>query len=757
MIGFLKAKTHWFLFAAAAFTAFFHCLVLGQAYFADDLLHQYAHFRTFVKMQALQGHFPLWNPYFLGGQPCFADPNLMMAYPLLYPTLLFPIPYGLGVFYFLHFVLAAVGMHGWLKSLRLPENACRLFGLAYALSGFFWWELIHPPILAALAWFPVFMWALEKLSRDLSPARAFPAGLVAAILFTCGNFQMTSWFYYSGFFYFLGRLFLPKPAGEGPSNPAGAKQWALVLLFGLWGALPLIFQMVPTFEFSQLSNRTEESLGYDNFNSQFSMQPASLYQFFFPDIGVPQGTDIERCLQPSSVDNAFVGVFGYLGIWVPFLIPLAFRRKDKAFHYLLAGLALFAVLTAFGKYFPLHRILCAVLPTIKLSRAPFRFVALYVVCAVLLAAFGYQALERALEEKGRAGWLPLVGLVYGGVLLLFSFLNPDQSWREMIALLAGGAGIALWAYTESWKKLGRWIFQAALILPLFLSGWAGYGWGPASNYDVQTHFAPFDYLQEHSKACRYYFEEGMSYPVEKQGRNMYWVFPMDYPMDFGLRTSNGYNPIVLKSVSDLNKMPLPTFMKLMAVRGLLFSQDHGESKDFIRKNFGNLFLYELPDPPPYVNAPSQVNVVSGDTEQLAAMAGPSFDPANQAVLSEALPASVTSQLDGKKAQLQYDLTRDEPDHQVFNVKLDKNSLAVFSEVVYPGWKALLDGKPTSLFTADHVYRAVFVPAGDHQVEFNYQPSWAKPFLAGFLLWLLSALAFGGYLWMRKEPVETVQG
>ena len=746
---------------AAAFIAFFHCLCLGQAYFADDLLSYYAHARFLLKAQLALGHFPLWDPYYFGGEPFFADPNTMMAYPLNYPTLLFSIPYGFAVFYFIHMTLAAVGMHGWLKSLRLSEGACRLFALAYALSGTFWWELIHPTILAAYAWFPVLMWALERLSQDLAPKRAFGAGLVAAVIFTCGNFQMTSWFYYTAFFYFLGRVFWPVSApaeGTAPRASTG-KKWAWVLLFGLWGFLPVAVQVLPTYEFSQLSNRTEETLGYDNFNAQFSMQPQSLYQFLFPTLGVPAGETIERCLRPTSADNAFVGVFGYAGIWLPFLIPLAFRRKDKALLYLLAGLAVFALLTAFGKYFPLHRVLCAVLPMIKLSRAPFRFVTVYVACAVILSAFGFQSLERSLGEKGKGGWLPMSGLLYGGFLLLFSFLNPDQSWREMLALAGGASGLALWGFTESWKLLGRWIFQAALIFPLFLSGWGDYGWASASNYDFQTRFPAFNYLEENSKACRYFFDMGLPYPIEKGGHDYLWGFPVDSPQDYGIRMSNGYNPIVLRSTSEIVKLPQPTYLRLMAIRGILLGQDHGESKDFVRKTLGNVYIYETLQPPAYVNAPSKITVIPGDTERIAAMGNAAFNPAEQAILSQALPASIASQLDGKPAQLKYDLLQDDPDHQVFKLQLDKNSLVTFSEVVYPGWKALLDGQPVSLFTANHVFRAVFVPAGDHQVEFSYQPAWAKPLLALVILWFLSALAFGAYLLKsnRKGQVGTAQG
>lgn len=46
---------------------------------------------------------------------------------------------------------------------------------------------------------------------------------------------------------------------------------------------------------------------------------------------------------------------------------------------------------------------------------------------------------------------------------------------------------------------------------------------------------------------------------------------------------------------------------------------------------------------------------------------------------------------------------------------------VFSEVVYPGWQAWLDGQPTTLETFDTVFRAVRVPAGSHTVVLEFQP------------------------------------
>jgi uncharacterized membrane protein YfhO len=88
----------------------------------------------------------------------------------------------------------------------------------------------------------------------------------------------------------------------------------------------------------------------------------------------------------------------------------------------------------------------------------------------------------------------------------------------------------------------------------------------------------------------------------------------------------------------------------------------------------------------------------------------------------------------------------------YRYKSKSNQFAVFSEVYYDkGWNAFIDGKPAPYCRVDYVLRGMAVPAGDHTIEFRFEPQsyimgnrlsvWAS--LITYLLLIMAALQLLG--------------
>jgi hypothetical protein len=69
-----------------------------------------------------------------------------------------------------------------------------------------------------------------------------------------------------------------------------------------------------------------------------------------------------------------------------------------------------------------------------------------------------------------------------------------------------------------------------------------------------------------------------------------------------------------------------------------------------------------------------------------------------------------------------ELTEYRPNYLKYQSGTASEQLAVFSEVYYEtGWKAFIDGKPAEHFRVDWILRAMYVPAGEHTIEFRFAP------------------------------------
>jgi uncharacterized membrane protein YfhO len=65
-----------------------------------------------------------------------------------------------------------------------------------------------------------------------------------------------------------------------------------------------------------------------------------------------------------------------------------------------------------------------------------------------------------------------------------------------------------------------------------------------------------------------------------------------------------------------------------------------------------------------------------------------------------------------------------PERVTVEATARRRGLLVLSDLYYPGWKAEVDGREVEIERVNYLMRGVPLAAGNHRVEFRYEPtSW----------------------------------
>lgn len=115
-----------------------------------------------------------------------------------------------------------------------------------------------------------------------------------------------------------------------------------------------------------------------------------------------------------------------------------------------------------------------------------------------------------------------------------------------------------------------------------------------------------------------------------------------------------------------------------------------------------------------------IEYVNNADEEMTAL--DRIDPKTTAVIDKSFEAVA-----GKNAPMDDNAKIEMTDYTPMCVKYksqgNAENIALFSEVYYqPGWNAYIDGKKVDHFRANWILRGLRIPAGDHNIEFKFEPN-----------------------------------
>lgn len=118
------------------------------------------------------------------------------------------------------------------------------------------------------------------------------------------------------------------------------------------------------------------------------------------------------------------------------------------------------------------------------------------------------------------------------------------------------------------------------------------------------------------------------------------------------------------------------------------------------------------------------NVIEVENPDAEIAALKTFNPKTEAIIDVRFKETYGSHQFDADPNATIELENYDPMILTYNFNSTKNEMVIFSEIYYHGnkdWKSFIDGQEVPHFRTNYVLRGLIVPAGNHKIEFKFEP------------------------------------
>lgn len=684
----------------------------------------------------LGGELPLWNPFEKAGYAFIGDPEASPLYPLHW------VIYGLVALFddgywlvlcraLLHYAIAGVGMHLYLKRLSLRPAARWTGTTAYLLCSRMAKAKDQAP-LGTVAWFPWMVIAVEEATERPSWRSGALLGAVFGVDLLAG--------YPPNYFRNLVALVcLFSLALVGQLRRRRGRQRAylreLAKALGL-GMVITVGLCVPTLVMLagfEGTARAQMSLAEV---LRSAMGPADALQLLAPGLRQPH-----RFLV-------------YVGLAPVLLAGVAVAARPTARRLMHAALAAGFFLMACGGNAFVLPVLVRTIPLFALWRVPEQYLYISVFFLAVLGAEGMSDLLAAGADEARrlrrvALGMGAIGLISAAasVVVTRAAGRPDPKLVDaadislVIAAITAGLLVALGTPRTRHRRIAGWLVAVLLLFDLGLQVRPIYDIvAPAPDLRREQRILP--QLRGIERRARLADEGFFGYRVASRNgvRDLY-----------GRRTALISRRFFVYDRHARASYPLLAAANVRYVAGRHAGQVAHQAGARARRGPGG--VVELTQHAPFAYWSGQPKVLGSAEHVLREMAHAAH-PERQALLERGdLTAAERTKLAKVAGQT--------PIRPAKTIAYKRNSLSleidapaggvlVVNDAYDGGWRVRVDGRPARLHRANYLFRAVILSPGRHAVAMRYAPRGLRPALWIYALTALTLVGLAALaLWLRR--------
>jgi hypothetical protein len=647
---------------------------------------------------------PLWNPLILSGAPLVADPLFSIWYPPSWLTLVLPISVAFNLLFILHLAWAGYGMFVLLQAEGTGRIAAVMGGLAFGatpkLIGHI--SLGHLGLISAVAWTPWVLICLRKFLESVFVDQhgyyrwAGLSGGVLALTF----FADPRWLIPVGGLSFLYAVY---QIGRNSWSINSQKQPFILtlLIFGFSSLGVSAGLSLPLSEFLSHTTRTNIT---PEIATEISFPTNNLIKFIVPDLGG----------WPETLPYVGLIVLGLA------LIGVVARRQGWKFWLLIF---LGALLLAMGDQTPIYGLIVKIIPGMKVTRVPARFLFLCAFGLSVLSGLGFEVLINGGVERLPTIRLSAFGFGAIGVLLGFALIfMGENTLRIGIILLNLAIAFVFLSYIATQTNIrkqviiGLWIGAMIVELVIFRGS--------------VLHMVPEEIaFLRNQELIETITTEG----DESRILSISYSLPQHLAALEDFQLADGVNPLQLQGYQSYMAGALGYSEGVYSVTLPPFPNgDPSTPQEFILnvEDLGQLNIaFIISEYPIAAEGISHVGTLSG-----------SYIYRNEHFRPRAWIVE-----DGSDSGNWKEATSIEWSPNEIAVQAVGPGTLVLSEMGYPGWVVTIDGKPGKIEQYREIFRAVSLQPGDHEIQFSFRP---RIVYVGTAITLISLIAIA-WLWIKR--------
>lgn len=530
-------------------TSFGRFLFRGQFLIGGDAFFYLHPLRTVAFNMIRSGELPLWTPLLMSGYPLLAMSSVGIAYPLNWTHLFLPDHWALQIYVLAPFILAPVFTYAYVRTIGLTRTAALLAGLSFTYGGLMTNTYGMNGIPAnALMWLPLLLLVIERSFSNSFIRSLIAATLIYSLSILTGHGQGflqigTLALFYAFFLVITNKLSNKRNWLEWQKwRPFFLMAFAIMLACGVTA-----FQIFETMRAARRSIRatlSAEELGAGGFTFVGALRSFAAPLFHYLEVTTYQAPLI-------------------LGLAVCAVV-LSRRLPDGRdpriwFWVFVAGVSFVLLL---GGNTPAYKLLVHV-PIINLVRRPSRYVFELTFAISVLAAYGWDALNKytsswlnqAPKEKRFGKVIGALGFLVGIVLAIWWWRSVEHGasqsaylgWKLAFTLITTATIIwCLFKPSPHGRVATLMVIFVCFVEPFILIGhwWPGTA-KPASRFNTPS--LTTSWLQQFSPVEQRVYVRANG--PEEESATQPRVDALNRTALFGLHNVAGYEPFLFERYS----------------------------------------------------------------------------------------------------------------------------------------------------------------------------------------------------------------